>query len=192
MLSISFTAEESSVVERAVRSRRSIQKFRPGTVDDDLVLRAVELARWGPNHRHTEPWRFYLLGNETVHQIVRLNTEMVRAAQGDAAAANKHERWLEIPHWLVLTCRRAVDPLREREDYAACCCAALNLMIVLWVNGVGMKWTTGPVTRDAEFYEIVGIPAEEEFVVGLYQYGYPEEIPHARRSPLESFVEKRP
>jgi len=188
MESASFSAADALVVERAIYTRRSIQNFIPGRVDPALVRRAVELACRAPNHKLTEPWRFYMLGEETAAKIVSRNTEMVRIEKGEAAAANKQARWSEIPHWLVVTCRRSEDAFREKEDYAACCCAAMSIMLFLWANGVGMKWTTGPVIRDAAFFGIVGVRPDSEFVVGLYQYGFAAEIPQAHRSPAEDFL----
>ena len=44
---------------------------------------------------------------------------------------------------LTLLCGMAI----ERENYAACCCAAQNLMLYLWRQGIGVKWTTGGITR---------------------------------------------
>ena len=76
------------------------------------------------------------------------------------------------------------DELRQLEDYAACCCAIHNLSLYLWQAGVGMKWSTGPVTRDERLYELLGIRPDEEIVVGLVSYGYPRKIPRQKRKPV--------
>ena len=74
--------------------------------------------------------------------------------------------------------------MREREDYAACAAAIQNLMLYLWKAGVGSKWTTGDITRDARFADVIGFDEAEEFVVGLVWYGYPKLTPEQRRSEL--------
>ena len=176
------TAIERETVIRAIRTRRSIQLFRPDRPDSALIRQAVDLARWAPNHRLTEPWRFYFLGEVSSRRIAERNAELVQADRGDAAAKNKLKRWLGIPGWLALTCKKSDDSFREREDYAACCCAAQNMMLFLWAHGVGMKWTTGPVTRDPEFYNILGISEEKEFVVSLFMFGFPAETPATKRA----------
>ena len=56
-----------------LRERRSIDLFTPDAVGADKLLAAIEVARWAPNHRLTEPWRFYLLGSATM-RAVRANT----------------------------------------------------------------------------------------------------------------------
>jgi hypothetical protein len=57
---------------------------------------------------------------------------------------------------------------------------------------VGMKWTTGKVTRDEGFYEIIGLNSQSSSVVGLFWFGYPVEIPEATRPPLATFLSRLP
>lgn len=147
-------------------------------------MEALELARWAPNHHLTEPWRFYLLGEVTKSAIVTLNRELVAARKGEAAAEAKAQSWQAVPGWLVVTRTRADAELQAWEDYAACACAIHNMALYLWSCGIGMKWTTGEVTREPRFYEALGIDPAAETVVGLIWYGYPDEAPRTRRRPL--------
>lgn len=135
--------------ERLIAGRRTIHRFDPARpVPPDLLRRAVALATRAPNHKHTEPWRFVALTGATREQLVDLNADLVRAKSGDAAADDKRARWNEVPAYLVATCRRSDDAVREREDRDACAAALQNLALALWAEGVGAKWTTGPATRE--------------------------------------------
>jgi nitroreductase len=165
-------------------SRRTIHLFQPEVPPRETVVQALDLARWAPNHRLTEPWRFYLIGRETATAIAHLNAEIVAETRGEQAGTAKLERWLAVPGWMAVTCVRSDDPVRAREDYAACCCAVQNAMLYLWSEGIGVKWTTGDVTRDDRFFELLGVDPEAEALVGLFWYGYPAEIPVTRRRPL--------
>lgn len=167
-----------------LRGRRTVHDFRPDPVPVDAVHAALDCARWAPNHHRTEPWRFYLLGERARAAVIDLNHCLVAAAKGERAAAIKTERWRAVPGWLVLTCARGEDALREREDYAATCCAAQNFMLALWATGIGCKWTTGEVTRSGDFPALLGIDAARETVVGLFWYGYPAVIGEQQRRPL--------
>lgn len=42
----------------------------------------------------------------------------------------------------------------------------------LWSEGVGSKWTSGPVQRTPEFAEICGVDLEKERVAGVIWYGF--------------------
>ena len=182
----------SEILAETIRGRRTIERFREECPPKETILRAIELACWAPNHKHTEPWRFHLLGPAASARLVELNTELVRASKGPDAAAAKRKRWSRVPGWLALTSAVSDDPLRTEEDYAACCCAAQNLALYLWSCGVGMKWGTGPVTRCDEFPPLLGLRANERKIVGLFAYGYPESVPESRRRPVEDVWDERP
>lgn len=178
---------------RLIASRRTIHDFKQESLpDSSLIKKAIELACWAPNHHLSEPWHFYLLEKETITEICKLNSEMLLETKGVEAAEAKYKRWLAIPGWLVVTCQKSDDQIRYQEDYAACCCAVQNLMLFLWEQGVGTKWSTGPVTRDERFYEQVWINSEMESVVGLIWYGYPVDIPQTVRKPLPQVLTELP
>lgn len=179
-----------ATVAALIRGRRSINRFRPGRPPREILLEALDLARWAPNHHLTQPWHFYLLGDETARAIVELNAEMVTTAKGEAAGQAKRDRWSQVPGWLVVTCDNADSELQAWEDYAACACALQNAALYLWSRGIGMKWTTGEVIRDPRFYELLWVDPDVETVIGLIWYGYPDESPAAQRRGLEcSLVE---
>lgn len=183
-----FAAATPEQTAALIRGRRTINRFMREAPPRDVVLRALELACWAPNHHLTQPWHFYVLGPDTQREIIRLNSEMVAAAQGESAATAKRKRWASMPGWLVVTCDLSDDPVRNREDYAACCCAVQNAMLYLHSAGIGVKWSTGAVTRAPRFYDAIWVDPDLETVVGLFWYGYPAETPDARREPAESRI----
>lgn len=181
----------NSDFDEVLRSRRTINNFLPELPDgwEDDVRNAVASALHAPNHKRTEPWRFHLLGPETVRKVCELNASIVAAKKGDAAGDAKLKRWLKMPGWLVVTCETKTtenaqestmdEPTgSEREDYAACCCAVQNFCLSLHNAGLGTKWTTGPVNFHPRFAEIVGFE-KNEYVVGTIWFGTPETIPDA-------------
>lgn len=176
-----------------IRSRRTIHQFRLNKLPArEQIMAAIELAIWAPNHYATQPWYFYILGDEAKEKICQLNAELIRQKRGDQAAQMKLDRWREIPGWLVLTCDVPEQEIRARENYAACCCAAQNFMLYCWSIGIGVKWTTGDVIRDKRFHKILGIKSSQVKVVGLFWYGYPEVIPQTTRKPVDEVVTELP
>ena len=176
-----------------IRERRTIHQFKPGQVPaPELLENAISDAIWAPNHHLTQPWQFKIIGAETADRICRLNSELVKDAKGERMAQVKLKRWREIPGWLLMSYRLDDDELRRKEDYAACCCVAQNLALLLWEQGVGLKWTTGAVTRDAGFFPIVGLDPNREGVVGLFWYGFPLDIPAGNRRSSDEFLSYLP
>jgi nitroreductase len=184
--------KEADSVADLIRSRRSINLFEPDAPGTAELLEAIELARWAPNHGLTEPWKFYVIGPRTAEDIVDLNVELDTAAKGEKAGAARRKRLEGIPAFFVATCRKSEQSLLQQEDYAACCCAVQNLMLYLWQRGIGVKWTTGALTREQAFYDVVGIDSAAETVVGFFWYGRPKVVPEQKRRDVSDIVEHRP
>jgi len=201
-------AEDSPLVaefQSLLRTRRTINDFEttlpPGW--EDAVNRAIEAATHAPNHKRTEPWRFHLLGPDAVRNVCELNAALVSAKKGEEAGRKKFDRWLKMPGWLVATCvveegkgkgkddspAASSDDMDgnpaglARENYAAVCCAVQNLCLSLHAEGIGTKWTTGPVNFDERFGEAAGVP-EDEYVVGTMWFGTAAKVPDAPRKRL--------
>jgi nitroreductase len=182
----------SEDVARVLRERRTIGAFLPETPPVAVIDAALELATWAPNHRKTEPWRFYRLGSQTASALCELNAALVAEKKGRDAGEAKRRQWSTIPGWLVVTCQRSSDAFLQEEDYAACCCAVQNFALALWSAGLGTKWSTGDVTRHPQFFRLLDINPDEEKVVGLLWYGYPQSVPAQTRSPVAEFLRERP
>ncbi|NKB37398.1 MAG: nitroreductase [Gammaproteobacteria bacterium] len=180
-------------IENTIKSRRTIHQFKHTEIPPlELLERAIDSCIWAPNHHLTQPWRFHLIGPQTAELICLLNAELVQSKKGEKAAEIKLRRWREIPGWLLMSRERVDDNLRDQEDYAACCCAAQNLSLLLWEQSIGMKWTTGEITRNGRFFDIVGLNFATESVVGLFWYGYPADIPQATRIAASKHIKSLP
>lgn len=180
-------------LDALIPARRTVPLFRPQLPPASLIREALALACWAPNHHLTEPWRFYLLGPEARERIIVLNGRLIEAAKGPGAAANKRQRWQQIPGWLLVTSRRGRDEVTDEENFAACCCAMQNCALALWTRGIGMKWTTGAVTRHPEFLPQLRVDPASERLVGLFWYGYPATVPKAQpRRALDTVLAELP
>ena len=66
------TRKSLRLLAERIRARRTINLFLKQPVARKLILDAIEVARWAPNHHVTEPWHFYVLGPETIAHCVEL------------------------------------------------------------------------------------------------------------------------
>lgn len=183
------------IVKETLTSRRTVNNFETTKVPDNVVESAINAAIYAPCHKMTEPWRFIILGNETISKISSLNAAEI-AKKDPAKGEKKKKRWEAIPGWCVVTSAKSDGGLQEREDYAATCCAIQNFMLSLWSQGVGTKWTTGPITRTPEFAELCAIDLNKEEVAGCIWYGYAaneDSIPvPKRKKSVEDVTSRRP
>jgi len=167
-----------------VRTRRTVHEFLDTPVDIATILQAIDLARWAPNHKLTEPWTFHILGPQSVRQLIDLNESLIAVEKGEEAARKKMARWSQIPGWMIVTCRKSSDPIRNEENYAAVCCALQNLMLFLWSRKVGTKWATSHFLQHPQVAKTLDIESATERIVGMIWYGYVASRSESRRRPV--------
>jgi hypothetical protein len=83
--------------------------------------------------------------------------------------------WTTIPGWCVVTTKLTPDDAQvEQEDFKSTCCAVENFLLSMWSEGIGTKWTSGPVQRTKEFAQLCHVDTEKERVAGCIWYGFPK------------------
>ena len=179
-------------IAEVIRTRRTINDFLAVPVSDEIILQGIDLARWAPNHKLTQPWTFHLLGPQTAQRIIQLNRDLITAEKGEEAARKKMDRWSRIPGWIIVTCDTSPNEVRDTENYAAVCCAIQNLHLWLWSRKIGTKWSTSQVLQDHRVAEILGLKIGAQRIVGLIWYGYPATQSETRRFPVSEITIRHP
>jgi nitroreductase len=158
-----------------VASRRTHKSFGPDPVPRDVLDELLELARWAPNHHRTNPWRFRVVGPETLSRL--------QAAAGPAEAP-KLER---APTLVVASAVLTGDLESDEEDLCATASAVYTVLLAAHERGLASYWRTPRVLRTKAGREAVGLPDGERFV-GLIHLGAPRGNPPAtERAPLDDY-----
>src|SRR3954464_5864560 len=110
--------------DSAIRARRTHKQYGSEPVSEAVVRELVDLARWGPNHKLTNPWRFRLLGPETRARIDGLVPE---------AEVMKLRR---APTLVLVTAVRSNDPVLAVEDVQATAAAVQNMLLGATARGI--------------------------------------------------------
>lgn len=66
-------------VIEAIRSRRSIRRFKPDPVPREVLEKLLENCRWAPSSRNTQPWELLILGGKVMEEVKARLTEKVKA-----------------------------------------------------------------------------------------------------------------
>lgn len=176
-----------TTVAAAITDRRSVKVLSPCPVPRTLLADLIDLAVWAPNHRLNEPWRFYVLDGasrtslgEIAHRVTLARFATAPGAdpaRTELRAAEAAADWANAPALVYLTALSDPNPEVDRENYAAACCAAQNLMLAATSVGLATFWSSGAVACSAELRALVGATPGEQFV-GLFRVGYPDpELP---------------
>ena len=163
-------------LETAIRTRRTHKAYGLEPVPREVLEELLELARWAPNHHLTEPWRFRVLGPETLERLI--------AAGGPSEAAKLRR----APTLVVASRRRSGDPHEDHEDALATACAVYAVLLGAHARGLASYWRTPRLLQGAEGRAAVGLEEDEEFVA-LIHLGTAVTNPAAKeRKPLRDYV----
>jgi nitroreductase len=160
-------------VEAAIRARRTHKQYGTDPVDEALVRELVDLARWAPNHKLTNPWRFRLLGPETRARIDELVPEQEIA------------KLRRAPTLVLVTAVRSDDPVLAEEDVQATAAAVYAMLLGATARGLASYWRTPSCFGDPALRRVLGLAADE-VVVSLVHLGpAASDPPPKERAPVE-------
>ena len=158
-----------------IRSRRTHKSFLPQPVPRETLTELFELARWAPNHHRTNPWRFRVMGPET---LARLKDA---AGPGDAPKLDR------APTLVVASAVLSGDLIQDEEDLCATACAIYAVLLGAHARGLASYWRTPRVLRSKAGRDAVGLPDGERFL-GLIHLGLRRSDPPApERAPVDAF-----
>jgi nitroreductase len=60
---------ENAVI-RAIKERRSIYRFTPGSVPEEKIQTVLEAGRWAPSWANTQPWEFIVVKDAPTRQEI--------------------------------------------------------------------------------------------------------------------------
>jgi nitroreductase len=145
-------------LEEAIRTRRTHKAYGSDPVDRETLAELLDLGRWAPNHHLTNPWRFRVLGPET---LARLK---------DAAGPQDAGKLDRAPTLVAVSVVRGGDPVADEEDLCAAACAAYIVLLAAHGRGLAGYWRTPAVLRTPEGRAALGI-GEDEHAIGLLHLG---------------------
>ena len=177
-------------VYQAIYQRRMAWRFKDTPVDRAVVNRLLETAVWAPNHRLTEPWRFFVLekDSETRKEVAQLCYDYSLEGNGSKGRAESARDKVLAPPVLIYVYNKPGD--REevtRENYASVCCAVQNISLAAVAEGLTVTWETGRTTRHPKLHKVLGAKKKWE-MVGALSIGEPDEALNPPRSPVSQFT----
>jgi len=177
----------------AIRSRRTVREFLDTPVHRDILERVLEAATWAPNHRITEPWRFFVLqqGEKTRIEVAQLihdwtleNIPNPNPATRKKSAESAQTEILDSPSFMYVYSVPGANDEVTRENYAAVCCAVMNLSLAAHAEGLGVGWSTGKATKPGNLAELIGADPSWDIVGALF-IGYPASMPERQPKGLD-------
>ena len=163
-------------VQNLIANRRTIRRFEHGPVSREVLERVLSAAVQAPNHRRTQPWRFFVIDRDgparSALADLAYEAALERAAVIDDAARQraeaKRQEVLETPVVMLVYAAPGKDEETTHENYAAVCCAVQNLMLAGQEEGLASGWSSGGLAKHPRVREVIGAEPDWQFVALLY------------------------
>ncbi len=152
-------------------SRRSVRRFEDREVPDELLLKAVDVARQAPSAKNSQPWHFVIVKDRrTLDELSKIHVGAAPLRNAKAA--------------IVVLADIEASPHSYVADAAI---AATYLWLALHCLGLGAVWIQ--TLRNIEEVR-AAVKAPGKYVpVAIFAIGYPAEKPSPKpRKALEEVV----
>jgi nitroreductase len=148
----------------AIKTRRSIRKFKPQLISREIILELLEAAMFAPSAGNEQPWQFVVLDDRTIlDEVPRICSTASMCRQSATAVLVCGDAALEkYPGFWALDCSAAVE----------------NLLLAAHALGLGAVWVgVYPLSDRVEaFRRLLALPREIT-PFALVALGYPDEAP---------------
>jgi len=158
-------------VLKAIKTRRSIRKYRRDPIPEKLIFKILEAGRWAPSAGNSQPWQFIILKDDQIRRSV--------------AEATTYGKFLaEAPIGVAVV----IDPKASTHPVEDGAIATQNMLLAAHTLGLGACWigSYGSVYEE-KVKEILNIPKEKR-LLSIISIGFPVESPRKTRKELREIL----
>lgn len=190
----------------AIKTRRSIRKFKPDKAPEKIIMEILDLARWAPSAHNAQPWRCIVINDESLKE--KLAKAMGKAWLSDlirdgipekkAQCIIRLESWERITQSpiVIIVCltmkdmhkypdkrRRAAEYVMGVQSVAA---YIQTLLLAAHYHGLGACWMCAPLFCKEAVKKALSLPKDLE-PQAMIVMGYSSEKPEP---PLRKSLEE--
>ncbi|UTW62691.1 nitroreductase [bacterium SCSIO 12741] len=186
-----------SEITDVIEDRRTIfpEQFSKRKVHREIIEKLLNVARWAPTHKLTQPWKFSVFREEGLNRLSEFQSQTYsQITPEDKFSERKFLKLKERPlkSSAVIFVTMSPDPDRrvpEIEEIASVAAAVQNMSLLATAYGLGFYWSSGGLTYRDELKEFLNLE-ESDKVMGTIYVGYPDiDWPRKTpRKPIEYFT----
>jgi nitroreductase len=169
----------------AIKGRRSIRKYKPDPVPEEVLQKVMEAMRWAPSWANTQCWEVIIIKDPA------MKSELVRTLSKTNPALSSV---IDAPIVLVLCGRRGVSGFKKGEastgrgDWLLFDTGLAMQTLCLAAYGLGLGTVVIGLFDQKKAAEILGVPDNVD-VVAMTPLGYPADRGSApKRKEVSEFV----
>lgn len=178
----------------AIKSRRSIRRYKPTPVDEETVKLVLEAARWAPSWKNTQCWRFIVVRDSAIK--AELANTLLKVDRDGVPTDNPSMEAVRNAPVVIVACaelgKSGYDfgqPATVKGDWWYMYDVALAMQnLALAAHSLGLATVTAGAADIKKVAGILGV-AEGFSVVAMMPLGYADQEPRPRpRKELSEIV----
>lgn len=183
-------------VFEAIRSRRSIRKYKPEEVPTEKLLCILEAANWAPSNGNEQPWNFIVTKGEAVAKVCKVFSDFAQEyipkapyipEEQKAMMLKYSENFGGAPIHIVVTYKIFDNEEKTETALMAACAATQNILLAAWEEGLGTVWISGDTLRSPITREVLNLK-ETQKIASIIPIGYPAMEPAVTRDEIHNKI----
>ena len=187
-------------------SRRSIRRFQPTPISNDIIEQLLTAAIWAPSAHNRQPWRFAVIQNERQkQQLARSMGAKLRADLSadhvppdviEKDATRSYQRITSAPLLIMLSMSMVdmdsyPDEIRQQNEWLmaaqSTALAGQNLLLAAHALGLGACWMCAPLFCPEVVKSSLSLPEDWE-PQAMITLGYPAEMKEKTRHSIDHYT----
>ncbi len=172
-------------VLEAIKTRRSIRRYKTDPIDDKIIETVLEAARWAPSWANTQCWRFIVVRDNTIK--AELANTLIKVERGDTLVDNPSIEAVRSAPVVIIACAELGKsgyelrkPATDKGDWWYMYDVALAMQnLVLVAHSLGLGTVTIGAMDARKAASILEVP-EGFCVVSMTPLGYPDQVRNPR------------
>lgn len=158
-------------VIEAIKTRRSIRKYKVESVPEEAVTTILDCGRWAPSAGNRQPWKFIVVRDS------ELKKRLGRALPAGAFVADA-----------PLAIAVVIDPAESSHPVEDGAAVTQNMLLAAHALGLGSCWIgTYNSANEATAKEVLGVLPEHR-LLSVIAIGYSAESPTKTRKDLDQLT----
>lgn len=155
------------MIADVVRKRRTTKNFDGKPVAKETISTLLDLTRWAPNHRLTEPWKFRVLTASGIRNWLA-HMQSALSQEERVNFETNFKRITQAGAIVYTTSARDTNAAIDLENYAAVCAGVQNLLLGATALGLQTYWGTGKIFSHPETLHFLQVGETERFVGAIW------------------------
>jgi len=183
----------------AISKRRSIRKFKPDPLPDEIIQKILEAGRKAPSGHNRQPWQFVVVKGEKRTEMIQAMKRGIAASKallgnvGSAEYSLKVMAEAPVTIFVLNPYRKPIVPAEWNQwmidtvDIQSCGAAIQNMLLTATELGIGSLWICDIFFAYDELCKWLN---KECQMIAAISFGYADESPAMRpRKRFDEIVE---